>query len=168
MTLEEQRDYTALSYFFNNPKVSMSDIVTYLSNIVGNENAPKIYEKYVKEGYFNIEFINGSNQYTISEGGKIYTAYLKKEIDKEDIDIKLKKISISNIGFNKYFPSIAVGVAILSIIVPILLRQCDKDKIVTYKIQPEQWQLIIKSQEKNAKPTQEVHHGLGGDSLLSH
>jgi hypothetical protein len=128
MTLEQDYDLRALSYFKDHPKQTMSDIINYLAVLMGNEAAGKLYEQYVHKNYFTIERVNESNEYTISEGGIIYIEFLKKELDKESIDIKVKQIAIANSIFQKWVPICSAIIAALSLIATIFIARSKAER----------------------------------------
>jgi len=151
MTLEQQIDFKALSLVSKNKTYSNSDLVILFSNILTPSKAAELHKKFVENEYYK-QSVSGIPDYILHERALFYLDYLQKDKDKDDLDYKLKQISYSSIKWNKNFPFIASCIAILVIAVPVLLKSCEQNKVVTYKLQTEQLQLLLKAQETNKKP----------------
>ncbi|MGF2414577.1 MAG: hypothetical protein ACQUYJ_19735, partial [Ferruginibacter sp.] len=57
-----------------------------------------------------------------------YLDFLNKEKDKDEIDIKLKRITISNSKFQKWTPIVSAFIAMLSIIATIFIARTKTEK----------------------------------------
>lgn len=166
MTLEQQVDFKALSLISKNKTYSNSDLVNLFSNILTTQKAAELHKKFVENEYYK-QSVSGIPDYIIHDRALFYLDYLQKEKEKDDLDYKLKQISYDSIKWNKKFPLYAVCVAILAISVPIILKSCEQNKVVTYKLEPGQLQLFLKAQEAPIKPSPVSHPYQDKDSSVS-
>jgi hypothetical protein len=77
------------------------------------------------------------DSYSLLQKGVDFTSFADLR-EKERLDLTLKKITVENLRFNKYFPLWALIVALFAIVVPVFYDACKGDKVVTYKLDQEQ------------------------------
>ena len=166
MTLEQEIDYKALGLISKNKTYSNSDLVTLFSNILTPSKAAELHKKFVENEYYK-QSVSGIPDYVLHDRAIFYLDFLNKEKDKDDLDFKLKQISYDNVKWNKNFPMYALCVAILAIGVPLIIKSCDQNKVVTYKLDTQQLQLLIKAQTDPIKPPQVSPPYQDGDDSVS-
>lgn len=123
MTFEQNVDYEALNLISKEKKYSNNELINLFSQFLTSQKAAELHAKFVKNEYYKQE-IDGVPEYMINGRALFYLTYLQKEKDREEIDLKLKKISYGSIKFNKYFPFFALIVSALAITVTIILKSC--------------------------------------------
>ncbi|NOT94408.1 hypothetical protein [Ferruginibacter sp.] len=127
MTLEQEIDYKALSLISKNNTYSNSDLVTLFSNILTTSKAAELHKKFVENEYYK-QAVSGIPDYVLHDRALFYLDFLNKEKDKDEIDIKLKRITISNSKFQKWTPIVSAFIAMLSIIATIFIARTKTEK----------------------------------------
>lgn len=92
----------------------------------------------------------------ISLAGENYLRFLTKEKEKEDLEIKLKRITI---GFSKFQQGTIVAsllVAAIALFTPFLIRFIDRNKIEKTSTEIPQLQQLMQTQEQISKDLIEI------------
>ncbi len=75
------------------------------------------------------EEIQKLQKISITSSGKIYLNWLQSQKEKEGIDLKIKKLAITNSKFQKWTPVVSAVIAILSIVMTSIIALSKKDKL---------------------------------------
>ena len=144
MTLEQEVDYKALSLISKTKTYSNSDLVNLFSNILTPTKAAELHKKFVENEYYK-QSVSGIPDYVLLDRALFYLDFLSKEKDKDDIDIKLKRITISNSKFQKWTPIVSAFIATLSIVATIFIARTKTEKPY---IPMQEMQQLEKTQEQ--------------------
>lgn len=127
MTLEHEIDYKALSLISRNKTYSNGDLVDLYTNFLTPSKAAELHKKFVENEYYR-QTVSGIPNYELHDRAIFYLDFLKKEKEKDDIDIKLKQVTISNSKFQKYTPIVSAIIATLSLIATIIIANTKTEK----------------------------------------
>ena len=183
MTFDEEREYTALSNLFTSEKKSLlfgEIIELFTQNIWEPEFSLNMFIALRDKGYLKItdEHLTihpdgtrtdspANVKYVLSKLGIEVYLYRAKEKARDEIDGQLKSITLSNIKFNKYLPLTAAIISAIAIIVSAWINGCNKEKVVTYKLEESQAKELIEELRKNKHTLPPVQDSFPLDSSTS-
>lgn len=132
-------------------KVHSGEVMDILYTMIGDKYLYGHFANQKKEQIFLLSF-NGK---LLKEGGGI-SAKLNREKDKEDLDIKLKGVSIGNIKFTRILAYASFILALALGAVQIVKYFTERNKPEQQNISPEQVEQLLQSQQQTAEHLQQL------------
>lgn len=173
MTHEQEIDYSILSTingkaFFFRSQLEELEIIYGINALQISNGLNATYlisrEETANYGYGETSTTTSpdNTKISLSKQGKIYLDYLTNEKGKEAIDITLKQISIDSISLNKKIPKYALGIAIITVLVPFGIYLITRGDILKVDIQTKE-----KPPQQEAQNNNHIQLKPNPDSLLN-
>lgn len=145
MTLEQENDFYILSYLNTKPLFSKKDVALFLALLPIDTD---LFIKSQADKNF-IEF--KEDNILISKSGRFYLNWLASEKLKEELDAKIKKLTLNQATFQKVMTIASLSIAAIAILTPIILWKLDENVIKETKTQVPQLQQVLQKQDQLLK-----------------